>query len=248
VPVAESTVNREQQGRVGEMNDFGRDLRQLNTRQVLVAPSLLAANFAELGDELEMVTAAGADVLHIDVMDGHFVPNLSMGPGIVESLRPLSALPFDVHLMLSQPARYVTPFVSAGADHITVHVEAEDDVVETVALIHAEGCSAGLSLKPRTPAEALFPYLPLIDLVLVMTVEPGFGGQSFMADQMAKVRALRRAIDQGERPIHLEVDGGINAQTAKPCIEAGANLIVAGTSVFRNPAGMAAAIRGIRGR
>jgi ribulose-phosphate 3-epimerase len=140
----------------------------------------------------------------------------------------------------------VAPFVKAGADHITIHVECADDVPATLAAIHAQGCSAGLSLKPATPAAALVPYLPLLDLVLVMTVEPGFGGQSFMADQMPKVAELRRLIDASGRAIHLEVDGGINEQTARPCLAAGARVIVAGTSVFRHPRGMAAAVRGIR--
>ncbi len=223
-----------------------RPLTTLAADRRLIAPSLLAADFHQLGAEIERITQAGADLLHVDIMDGHFVPNLSMGPGIVKSLRPHSDLPFDVHLMLSQPARYVKAFIDAGADHITFHVEADDDVEETLALIHSLGCSAGLSLRPKTPASALFPYLDKIDLILVMTVEPGFGGQSFMADMMPKVRELRARLDAQSRPVHLEVDGGVTAETAAVCVGAGATMLVAGTSIFRAEEGVTEAIRRMR--
>ncbi len=213
--------------------------------RLLVAPSLLAADFARLGEEIRRVEAAGADILHVDVMDGHFVPNLTIGPPVVEKLRPVSRLPFDVHLMLTNPRSFVAPFAAAGADNITVHVECGDDVGATLGEIRAAGCSAGLCLRPGTPPETLLPWLERIDLILVMTVEPGFGGQSFMAEMMPKVFWLRRAITAGGHRIHLEVDGGIDARTVGVAATAGANLMVAGTAVFRHPAGAEAAIAGL---
>ncbi len=216
------------------------------TGGVLVAPSLLAADFAALGRDIRAAARAGADVLHLDIMDGHFVPNLSIGPPVVRAVRPVTSLPFDVHLMLSDPGVYVQPFVEAGADHITFHVEIEGDVHHVFANIRQAGCSAGLSLKPATPAAALAPYLDQLDLILVMTVEPGFGGQSFREDVVPKIRDIRRMIEQSGRPIHLEVDGGIKPDTARTALEAGANFLVAGTSVFRAPDGPAAAIRRLK--
>ncbi len=217
-------------------------LTRLPRGRVLIAPSLLAADFSRTGEEVRRVEQAGADILHVDIMDGHFVPNLSMGPPVVRALRPTTALPFDVHLMLTHPGRYVEAFVEAGADHITAHVEMEEDVREVLARIHAAGCSAGLSLKPGTPAEAIRPYLDSIDLVLVMTVEPGFGGQSFMADMVPKIETFRRWIDAGTHPVHLEVDGGINPETAAIAVRAGARILVAGTSIFRAAAADTAAV------
>lgn len=212
---------------------------------VRVAPSLLAADFARLADEVRRIAAAGADMLHLDIMDGHFVPNLTLGPALVEALRRASSLPFDVHLMVSHPGRFVTPFAEAGADSITFHVECADPVPEVLARIRAAGCATGLSVRPQTPAAALLPWLDQVDLVLVMTVEPGYGGQAFMPEMLPKIRALRQAINQGQRPVYLEVDGGIGPQNVAEVIAAGADLLVAGTSVFR-AADPAAAIRALR--
>ncbi len=221
-------------------------LTALDCRQTLIAPSILAADFANLGASVEAAEAGGADVIHIDVMDGHFVPNLSLGPGIVKAIRSYSSLPFDVHLMLSQPSRYVQAFVESGADHITIHVESEGAVACTLEQIRSYGCSTGLSLRPGTPAASLVPYLDLIDLILVMTVEPGFGGQSFMADQLGKIAEIRSLIDRSRRAVHLEVDGGIARDTAPEVLKAGANLLVAGSSVFREKGRLAEAISGLR--
>jgi len=222
-------------------------LTSIPTDRVTVAPSILAADFSRLGDEIREVEAGGADLIHVDVMDGHFVPNLSIGPAVVAKIRHVSELPYDVHLMLTTPEDYVTPFVEAGADHITIHVEIEGDVAATLDAIHQQGCSAGLSLRPGTPAHALRPYLDRIDLILVMTVEPGFGGQSFRTDVLPKIAEIREMIDAADHPIHLEVDGGINRSTAAQVVAAGGAMLVAGTSVFRAPEGMAAAVAGLRG-
>lgn len=222
------------------------ELRLMRNDQILIAPSLLAADFACLQDELAAIEAGGADILHVDIMDGHFVPNLSMGPGVVKSIRDQCKLPFDVHLMLSHPADYVEPFAEAGADHITFHIECENDIDATIDHIRSTGCSVGLSLRPGTSVETLFPYLEAIDLVLVMTVEPGFGGQSFMGDMMPKVRALRDKIEQDNLSFHVEVDGGVTSETASTCVAAGANMLVAGTSIFRAPEGAAQAIADLR--
>jgi len=213
---------------------------------VRVAPSLLAADFARLADEVQRIAAAGADVLHLDIMDGHFVPNLTVGPALVEALRRTSSLPFDVHLMVSHPSRFVTPFAEAGADSITFHVECADPVAEVLARIRAAGCATGLSVRPNTPVAGLLPWLDQIDLVLVMTVEPGYGGQAFMPEMLPKIRTLRQAINQGQRPVYLEVDGGISPKNVAEVVAAGADLLVAGTSVFR-AADPAAAIRALQG-
>ncbi len=202
------------------------------TRRVVVAPSLLACDFSRLADEVRKVEEAGADWLHIDVMDGHFVPNLTIGPAVVEAIRRSSRLPLDVHLMLNHPEQYVKPFMDAGARYLTVHVEApglrsEGVLRQTLDAIRKHGGLPGLSLRPRTTAESVKPFLDAIDLMLVMTVEPGFGGQAFMPDVVPKVRRLREWF-QGD----LAVDGGINAQTGTLCREAGANVMVAGTYVF----------------
>ncbi|MCK5804758.1 MAG: ribulose-phosphate 3-epimerase [Lentisphaeria bacterium] len=223
-----------------------RPLTALPADKVLVAPSILAADFGRLAEEISGVEAAGAELLHIDVMDGHFVPNLSIGPPVVQSIRTVSALPFDVHLMLADPGRYAEAFIAAGADHITIHVESEGDLAAILEQIRSSGCSSGITLRPGTPASALDPYLNLVDMVLVMTVEPGFGGQSFMADQIPKIRHIARALEELDHPVHLEVDGGLDAQTAPLVVEAGANVLVAGSSVFRNPAGISEAVRRLR--
>jgi ribulose-phosphate 3-epimerase len=218
----------------------------LDAKRILVAPSILAANFAELGNEITRVQKGGADIIHIDVMDGHFVPNLTLGPPLVQSIRKVSTLPFDVHLMVTNPKSFVKSFAEAGADHITFHVESVDNIENTIRDIRSFGCSVGLSLRPKTPASAIIPYLDKIDLVLVMTVEPGFGGQSFMPDMLQKVRTVREAIKKLSKNIHLEVDGGIDGKNVLKVAEAGANMLVAGTSVFRAQDGAEAAIRQLK--
>jgi ribulose-phosphate 3-epimerase len=219
-----------------------RHLSKLDNKEILVAPSILAADFAGLGNDIKRIEDAGADIVHVDVMDGHFVPNISIGPPVVKSIRATTELPFDVHLMISNPLQYIKAFSEAGADSITFHLESNGDSEETIREIRNTGCSVGICLKPATPAEEIFPYLEVIDLVLVMTVEPGFGGQSFMADMMPKVTAIRERIQELNKNIHLEVDGGIDENTVKTAVSAGANMLVAGTAVFKHPKGAKFAI------
>lgn len=202
------------------------------TRRVKIAPSILSADSAQLGEEVRAIAAAGADYIHIDVMDGHFVPNLTIGPGVVKALRRHSALPFDVHLMISPVDAFVPAFAEAGADIITVHPEAGPHVHRTIQLIRSLGKKPGVSLNPGTPVEAVDALLAEVDLVLVMSVNPGFGGQAFIASQLDKLRALRRRIDASRRAIELEVDGGITVETARDAIAAGADVLVAGTATF----------------
>ena len=196
---------------------------------MLIAPSMLAADFAHLESELKKITVGGADWVHLDIMDGVFVPNLSMGIPVVEAMRPYTALPFDVHLMIIHPKKYVPQFCKAGADIISFHVEAEDDPMETIDAIVAGGAKPAMVVKPGTPAEAVFPYLDKLYMVLVMTVEPGFGGQSFQPDMMDKVRAIKARAPQ----VLVEVDGGINPETVKISAQADVDVCVAGTAVFR---------------
>lgn len=197
-----------------------------------IAPSILSADFSRLGEEVRRITEAGADYVHIDVMDGHFVPNISFGPLVMKSVRSASDLPFDVHLMISPVDAYVQAFVEAGADIVTIHPEAGPHVHRTLQLIKGYGRRAGLALNPGTPLSAVENLLGLVDLVLVMSVNPGFGGQKFIEAQLSKIEALRRMIDATGRTIDLEVDGGINAETASRVISAGADVLVAGTAVF----------------
>ncbi len=215
---------------------------------VRIAPSILAADFSKLGEEVRSVTEAGADYIHVDVMDGHFVPNITIGPEAVRALRPESALPFDVHLMIAPADAFVPRFADAGADIITVHAEAGPHLHRSLQLIKSLGRKAGVSLNPGTPAGAIDHVLDEIDLILVMTVNPGFGGQNFIRAQLDKVRELRARIDATGRPIDLEVDGGINQATAKLSVEAGADVLVAGTATFDGgAAAYAENIRKLRG-
>jgi ribulose-phosphate 3-epimerase len=201
-------------------------------KPVRIAPSILAADFARLGLEIAAVTRAGADYIHVDVMDGHFVPNITIGPDVIRALRAHSQLPFDVHLMIAPVDPYVPGFADAGADIITVHPESGPHLHRTVQLIRSLGKKAGVALNPATPVEAIDHVLGDIDLVLVMAVNPGFGGQAFIESQLAKIAAVRKAIDASGRDIDLEVDGGINAETAARAVAAGADVLVAGTATF----------------
>ncbi|RMD78855.1 MAG: ribulose-phosphate 3-epimerase [Lentisphaerae bacterium] len=219
-------------------------LANLPWDSAIVAPSILAADTWILGDQITCcIDEAGTKILHIDIMDGHFVPNLSFGPGVVKSIRQHCDLFLDVHLMITHPGQYIQAFAQAGADHITVHIESEGDMAQLLTQIHELGCSAGLTLRPGTPVERLEPWLEHVQMVLVMTVEPGFGGQSFMADQMPKVKWLADMRRKRDLCFAIEVDGGVNAETAKICRQAGANVLVAGSSVFRATNGIGSAIR-----
>ncbi len=199
---------------------------------VQIAPSILSADFAKLGAEVRALEKAGADLIHLDVMDGHFVPNLTFGPMLVKAIRPYTTLPFDVHLMMTNPAPFIAEFARAGADMITVHLESDADIADLIALIKKEKKKAGISIRPKTSVSKLLPYLPMIDLVLVMSVEPGFGGQPFIKHSLEKIVELKALI--GRKPVQISVDGGINNITAPACILAGADILVAGSYVFKH--------------
>ena len=217
-------------------------------KPVRIAPSILSADFASLGDEVRAITRAGADYIHVDVMDGHFVPNITIGPGVVKAIRKSSKLPFDVHLMISPVDPYIEAFAEAGADIITVHQEAGPHLHRTLQLVKSLGKKAGVSLNPGTPASAVFEVLEDVDLVLVMSVNPGFGGQKFIPGSLDKIAALREAIDATGRDIDLEVDGGIDPVTCKAATDAGADVLVAGSATFKGGRRRYAAnIRRLRG-
>ena len=218
-----------------------------DARRVIIAPSLLAADFARLGEQAREIEAAGADWLHLDIMDGHFVPNLSFGPTVLRALRGHTRLPFDVHLMIAPVDPYVEAFAEAGADHISFHPEAGPHPHRTLQLIRSLGKKSGLVLNPATPIESVVWALDVVDIMLVMTVNPGFGGQAFLSSQLAKIERLRRLIDDAGRPIVLNVDGGITPETAPDVIRAGADALVSGTAVFGTE-DYAAAIAALRPR
>ncbi len=212
----------------------------------VISASILSADFSKLGDQISQVQQAGADWIHIDVMDGHFVPNMTMGPNIVEVCRSLTALPLDVHLMVEYPERIIESFASAGANILSVHIETGYNIHRTLQSIHELGCKAGIVLNPGTPASAISAVLSIVDLVLVMTVNPGFGGQEYIEDVTPKIVEVRRMLEQKGTPTWLEVDGGISADTLPKTLRAGADAFVAGTSIFKHPGGIAAGVRNLR--
>jgi ribulose-phosphate 3-epimerase len=212
----------------------------------ILSPSILSADFARLGEEIATAESAGADWIHVDVMDGHFVPNITMGPFIVETCRRITSLPLDVHLMIDNPERFIEPFAKAGATGLTVHVETCPDIVGTLRQIQSLGCKAGAVLNPETPVGAIQPALPVADLILVLSVHPGYSGQHFMPEAIPKVSEIRKKLDALRSPAWLEVDGGIDVETLPKMKEAGATAFVAATAVFKHPGGAAAGIKALR--
>jgi ribulose-phosphate 3-epimerase len=220
----------------------------MTQKHIYIAPSILSADFARLGEEVAAVSKAGADFIHVDVMDGHFVPNLTIGAGVVKAIKPYASVPLDVHLMIERPEALIDDFIAAGADIITVHAEACVHLHRVVQMIKDKGAKAGVSLVPSAPPHALDYVMDAVDLVLVMSVNPGFGGQTFILSQLEKIRIIREMIDSSGRDILLEVDGGVNKDTASSVIAAGANMLVAGSAVFTgNAADYAGNIAGLRG-
>lgn len=199
--------------------------------KIKVAPSLLSADFSKLGEEIRQLCKSGADMLHVDVMDGHFVPNLTIGPVVIKDIKKSSTVPLDVHLMMTNPLQYLQAFIDAGADRITLHIEMDDNIDDALDYLRQQGIKRGICLKPKTKAEDLIPYLDKIDFVLIMTVEPGFGGQRFMTDQLKKISDVKKIIQN--RPIDIEVDGGINDETGALCVQNGADILVAGNYIFK---------------
>lgn len=213
---------------------------------VKIAPSILSANFAKLGEEILDVERGGADFIHIDVMDGHFVPNITIGSLVVEAIRPITKLPLDVHLMIENPDQYIETFAKAGADYITVHVEACRHLHRTIQLIKSFGVKAGVVLNPATPVESIQHIIGDVDMVLIMSVNPGFGGQKFISEALVKIRKVAELAAAKQHTLEIEVDGGVNAETAKLCVEAGATVLVAGSAVYNQP-NRAKAIAEIKG-
>ncbi|MBD3106773.1 ribulose-phosphate 3-epimerase [Bacillus sp. AGMB 02131] len=213
---------------------------------IKIAPSILSADFAKLGEEIKDVERGGADYIHVDVMDGHFVPNITIGPLIVEAIRPVTKLPLDVHLMIENPDQYIEEFARAGADYITVHVEACKHLHRTIGLIKSLGVKAGVVLNPATPVYTIQHIIKHVDMVLLMSVNPGFGGQSFIHEVLPKIREVKEMADEFNPALEIEIDGGVNEETAKLCIEAGANVLVAGSAIY-NKSDRKAAIAAIRG-
>ena len=202
------------------------------TKSIKIAPSILSSDFSKLGEVLEELNQSGAEMVHVDVMDGHFVPNITFGPPVIKKIRKYSDLPFDVHLMIAPVHKYIKDFADAGADIITVHPEATDNLLQTIELIKSLGKKAGVSLNPNTSLESIFPVLHLIDLTLIMSVNPGFGGQKFMPEVLSKVKILRKKIDEENLKVEIEIDGGINFDTGKLAKEAGVDILVSGTTLF----------------
>ena len=213
----------------------------------ILAPSIIASDFAHIAEEVAAIESAGADWIHVDVMDGHFVPTITVGPLFVEALKRVTKLPLDVHLMISEPEKHVNAFANAGASNITVHVETCPDLPAMIKRIHALGCTAGVTLNPATPASALDAVLPTVELVLVMSVNPGYSGQKFMPDMVAKVEEIRAKLNALRSTAHLEVDGGMNAETIPLMKEAGANAFVTGNAAFKHPQGSAAGVKALKG-